>query len=331
MQLYDKINIDVVDSGTTFPTLNNYLFSVLLNKAKDKPLKFIQELQHLWGDGVAILHERRRAYYGLLTKLEIKELQSSLLSPQWSRSPTESIDTFAARTLCVRRDLKDHGVFIEPDILKECFIMGLGPDFTDVQKDLQWDRLHDEWSPIDIIHLIEPARKVLKITTNLHSNNQKYKQAHSPKKSSSTPSSQPDSTNNAPTTKPNDDTSTNNIKQRKAQQQKIRETIKQGTFKIADFQSQVPENACVYHGWLHKNQPNSTKHCNIVKDLLQEAAASLTPPTKPMPTSDSSTGPSHNDIDELNDALDTLTQFNDQLDNNNNKAPKHEYFASTVN
>ena len=63
---------------------------------------------------------------------------------------------------------------VAPYIIKVCFIMGLGHDFTDRKKDLQWDRLHSEWSPLNIIHLIEPARKVLKITTNLCPNNQTY-------------------------------------------------------------------------------------------------------------------------------------------------------------
>ena len=179
LPLYDRSNMDVVEDDNTNAVLNNHRYSVLLNKSKDKPLKFIQSRQHLWSNGVALLRELRQTYHGQLTKLEIKEQQSTLLSSNWSRGPNENVDTFASRTMQIRRDLKDHSVLISPETLKECFIMGLGPDFTDIQKDLQWDRLHPEWTPLDIVELIEPARKVLQITSDLRINNQTYKLVHS--------------------------------------------------------------------------------------------------------------------------------------------------------
>ena len=137
LPLYDKPNMDVIPDGTLHPVLNNHLYSVLINKAKEKPQRLIRNLQYLWSDGVALLHELKRVYYGRLTRIEVRELHSQLLCSTWSRSPTEDIDTYAARTMQVRRDLKDHGIIIPPDQIKECFIMGLGPDFTEIQKDLQ--------------------------------------------------------------------------------------------------------------------------------------------------------------------------------------------------
>ena len=99
LPLYDRSNMDVVEDDNTNAVLNNHRYSVLLNKSKDKPLKFIQSRQHLWSNGVALLRELRQAYHGQLTKLEIKELQSTLLSSNWSRGPNENVDTFASRTL----------------------------------------------------------------------------------------------------------------------------------------------------------------------------------------------------------------------------------------
>lgn len=62
--LYDPVHMDIIQDGTAHPTLNNHLYSVLLNKSKDKPQKLIQALEHLRNNGVALLHELRQAYYG---------------------------------------------------------------------------------------------------------------------------------------------------------------------------------------------------------------------------------------------------------------------------
>ena len=339
LPLYEKPNVDVIPDGTLHPVLNNHLYSVLINKIKDKPQRLIRNLQYLWSDGVALLHELKRVYYGRLTHIEVRDLHSQLLRSTWSRSPTEDINTYAARTMQVRRYLKDHGIIIPPDQIKECFIMGLGPDFTDIQKDLQWNRLQDEWIPIDIVELIEPARKLLKITTYLWSNNQQYKLLHSTKKplaNPTTPSKPPSDTKSNHNSQAPSDNLNNNLKQHRAHQDAIPQTIQQGTFNVNDFKSQVIDNACVYHGWLHKGQPDSSKHCNIVNDLLQQAAAShhpnhqpthTEPPTKPEPPrAKTTTGPTEQDVQHMTDALNTLSQFGDNVDNLSKKSTD-SYFS----
>ena len=238
----------------------------------------------------------------------------------------------------IRRDLKDHGVLISPETLKECFIMGLGPDFTDIQKDLQWDRLHPEWTPLDIVELIEPARKVLQITSNLRTNNQTYKLLHSINRETTnpTPNTKPHQNNNTPSSPTND---TNSFKQRRARKNQIREDIQNGTFNPDNYKSQVPPDACVFHGWLHKNQPNSTKYCNIVNDLLQQAAQNKPTPdntttnstshnTPLAVTAKTTQGPTEQDIETINDALDNLTDFGHNVNNvadNDSKATTNIY------
>ena len=93
---------------------------------------------------MALLRQLRITYYGELTSVEAIRLQGDSLSPNWSRRPEETIDNFAARTIDVHHDLSDHGLHLDASIIKKCFIMGLGPDFTKIQDDLQWNRLEPE-------------------------------------------------------------------------------------------------------------------------------------------------------------------------------------------
>ena len=198
--------------------------------------------------------------------------------------------------------------------------MGLGPDFTNIQNTFNV-----------IYYILSGLRKVLKIIGNLWSNNQTYKQVRSPRKPTATSTPKSDTTNKSPSTnKSNEEPNTNSYKQCKARQPSICQAIKNGTFKIKDYKSQVPENACVYHGWLHHGQLNSTKHSNTVNDLLQEVAKATTSnnakPSTPsssttksdQTTAKTATGPTDKEVEEMNDALDTLTKFGDKLNNNNN-------------
>ena len=165
--LYDPSTYDVIKNGHIHPELINHLYSALLNHCKEQPQALITNLRHLWSNGIALLRQLRKTYYGQLTNVEAIRLQGELLSPRWSHKPDETIDNFAARTMAVQRDLAEHGILIDNNITKQCFIMGLGPDFAKIQEDLQWDRLHPEWTTNDIVNLVEPPQKVLRISLNL--------------------------------------------------------------------------------------------------------------------------------------------------------------------
>ena len=180
---------------------------------------------------------------------------------------------------------------------------------------------------MDLIHLIEPARKVIRITKNLRSNNQNYKLLHAPKKKTS-PSSSGDT--KAPPA-PKADKKSDEYWTNRRRQLAIHAAINQGTFDKNDFTDQVPPNACVYHGVVHKKLKDSTMECTYIKDLLESAAAaSQLSPTKPtsskpppaqskplQPKAKTAKGPSNDEIDmeEISDALDTLLGLGNTLNN----------------
>ena len=254
-RLYDTNTYDVIKDGNVHPELNKHLYSTLLNKSKEQPWRLIHNLRQLWSNGVALLHQLRRTYYGELTNVEAICLQGELLGPKWSRRPDETIDNFAARTMDIRRDLSDHELYVDNKIIKQCFIMVLGRDFTEIQKDLQWERLQPECQSLGIFNLVDPARKALCIFNNLRANNQTYKETH--KKSSTT--------NTGDTKTPPDNTQTESNRKRTNRQRRIQQAINNGTFKIEDYTSEVPPKACVFHGTIYDGLQNSSRDCSYIK------------------------------------------------------------------
>ena len=206
---------------------------------------------------MALLRQLRITSYGELTSVEAIRLQGDLLSSNWSRCPEETIDNFAARTIDVHRDLSDHGLHLDSSIIKQCFIMGLGPDFTKIEEDLQWNRLKPEWQSNNIVNLVDPARKVLCISSNLRANNQHYKDIHKKQSSSS-------NTPKDDKTKPTHPDNEISKRKAKARQNRIQYAINNGTFKISDFINKVPPKACVFHGVPHDGLKDSSKECSYI-------------------------------------------------------------------
>ena len=81
----------------------------------------------------------------------------------------------------MHKDLVEHGVTITLHSLKTCFISGLGPEFHEVIKDLNQNKLDPEWLPMDIKDLIQPARDYLRLQTQLRAHNASYKSNAIPK------------------------------------------------------------------------------------------------------------------------------------------------------
>ena len=142
--LYNAHTQDVIPDGRIHPALNNHLYSALLLILKDSAESFIQGMGHLFGDGVAVLHELRTAYKVFLTEIELMKLQGSLLGGTHFRGRSETVEQFASRTIQIHKDLYEHGVQIPPHTLKTCFISGLGPDFHEIIKDLNKNKLDPE-------------------------------------------------------------------------------------------------------------------------------------------------------------------------------------------
>lgn len=169
---------DVVLDGNVNKELNEHLYSSILQCVREEPQVLLQGMDHRWGDGVALLCSLKNTYKGKLTMLEILQLQGKLLNPLTHlRNKDETVDSFASRTLQMYRELLANNVEIRPDMLNASFICGLGPEFTDVVKQLNTNSLPPEWQPLSITNLIEPARQVFRLTQQQRGHNVNYKNA----------------------------------------------------------------------------------------------------------------------------------------------------------
>ena len=156
-------------------------------------------MPHLRGDGVGVLLSLRKAYKGKLTHIELMQLQGKLLGGLHFRGRNESIEQFASRTIQMSKDLAVHGIHIPPPRLKSSFISGLGPDFHEIIKGLNRNKLDVEWTPILIRDLIDPARTYLRLQQNLRAHLATYKSHTSNDtntESSTTPSTTKNDSNN---------------------------------------------------------------------------------------------------------------------------------------
>ena len=158
-QLYDPITQDILSSGKQHPSLNNHLYSALLLALKDSLETFIQGMTHLRSDGIGVLQPLRAAYKGTHTDIEIMQLQGTLLGGFHFRGNNEPVEQFTSRTIQMAKDLSEQEVFILPQHLKTSFILGLGPDFHEIIRDLQKNKLAPEWQHTEIKQLIDPAHE----------------------------------------------------------------------------------------------------------------------------------------------------------------------------
>ena len=307
-------------------------------------------MPHLFGDGIAVLHELKTTFQGTLTDMEVMQLHGKLLGGLHFRDRTESIEQFAARTLQISKDLTAHGVFVLPKHLKTSFITGLGPEFHDIIKDLNRNKLDPEWSPMFIRDLIEPARKYLRLQTKLRSHHAQYKQHTSTDPTKSSNDKKSPSQN-----KTNDTKSKDQID--RDRKRRIHEAIAAGTFKISDFQSEVRPGHCVFHDLTHTRTGDSNMACTRLKELLstkpEQKPNPSNNPNTPTPTaqkqapvakqttiqSPSHTTPIHSqqaDSDStvkqneaLNQAIDTLTEFGEAVNNQSTKSTNSIYSCIT--
>ena len=263
---------DIIPDGRIHPNLNNHLYSDILLILKGSVEALIQGMGHLFGDGIAVLHELRTTYKGSLTNIELMKLQDTLLGGTHFRGKTESVEQFASRTIQMCKDLTEHGISIPPYTLKSCFISGLGPDFHEIIKDLNNNKLDPEWLPLDIKDLIHPARDYLRLQTQLRAHHASYKTI------TATDSKNPKPTNK--TTPKDDNTLSDKDRDRR---RRIYNGIRYGSFKISDFEHEVGANKCVFHGTTHPSAKNSSRECAKLLDLLKQHPQ----PSQSQPTNNS--------------------------------------------
>jgi len=170
--LYDKSANAVITEELADESLSMKLYSSLKLCIQGQAQSIMNTKTHLRGRGLEYLKTLHTIYRKKLTKVEIinKETEYNSLY----RKDEESLDAFAARCLLIHQELKDNGGFVNNDGLRNRFIRGLGPDFSDIQKRL--DNLPEAWNTLDIEELLNSARNHLHNILAIRSNNKQHKE-----------------------------------------------------------------------------------------------------------------------------------------------------------
>ena len=283
--LYDYPSQDAVSSGHVNPTLNNHLYKNISNQLTGNAKTIMDAKTHLRGDGISLLQALRQTYKATLNNVTLSAKFAELTGGTYFRSATEDIDTFAARTISIAKDLTDNGWPVTSKILKNSFIMRLGPDFTDIIEKHNTNKLPPEWLSHDLNDLMVPAKDHLDLKVALRNHNKSYKQHFT-----QTPTP-PNSQDNSSTT--STVTSQRQISPQAADRQhRIRIAIENGTYKESMFTPEVKPNCCIWH-----NTQHLSSMCWVLRNMLRKhstpTSTSSIPSTVAQPPPSTATVVSH--------------------------------------
>ena len=183
--LYDPITRDVIENDILYNKFNKHLYSAILQCVRDEPWVLVQDMDYFWGDGVSLLRSLKNTYQGNSLSLKNSNYKANYSIPTFTFAPRMNLLTTTPPVpfACIANSFPTK---IQPDILKACFICGLGPEFTDIIRQLNNHNLPREWQPIPIIQLIEPARQDLRLARQQQAHNANYKAVNKNKSNPST-------------------------------------------------------------------------------------------------------------------------------------------------
>ena len=284
--LYDHsddgpIEEDTAQASPKLQALSADLYSYLHIAMKKDAQTLMEDKFELRGKGLLFLQTLFDAYNVKLSGGELMTKEKEYANV--CRMKDEKISTFASRCTKLRRILKSNGITSPREGLKLRFIMGLGPDFSDIQKNLH--NLPPEWKTTDMKQLSIVATSYLNSIHSIRQNNAWYKaqnsSTHSPPTSSSDSKKQSQHRQNHSDNKnPSKNDNAKRFQQSNTDRQnRILKDIRDGTFSHEKYAHEVPKGACVWHGTIHKD-PN----CTVLNGLLTKPAVStevLKPPSYP--------------------------------------------------
>ena len=340
-KLYDPITNDVVEESDQVATLSQKLYSSLQISMQGEAQTIMRSKSHLRGKGLSYLKALKSIYKHKLSKVELitKETEYNSLF----RKTDESIDSFAARCVALQQELRDNGSFVSQDGFRTRFIRGLGPDFSDVQKQL--DNLPPEWDTFSIDELLNTARKHLHNVLAIRSNNRLHKEQNKP--AANTPDQNPPKSNDKKKSTKQSDTkheppNTNIFRKRISQdidvrafikkneerQFRIQEDLIKGTYLPSKYEPEVKSGYCIWHNTKSHNHLN----CDHINALLHKYPNQPTAPTLPEPSAKhTSIAKNDNmqeafediDLSELQQATDDLLNFNNKLNKINDNVSNY--------
>ena len=318
--LFDQTSGDVVPDGSVNTSLNSHLYSLLVSSMKKHNALIMQNKKHLYQDGISFLRSIRAIYQLKLSKLEVRQRYADFTTSKIKKDKT--IDMFAARLVQERELIQlnwkamTSSKTINHKELKDTFIFGLSPAFIKIK-----ERINDlpvEWQQPDLESLIPVAKQYLKNVEILRADNKEFKNIPDDPKKVATINPTP----GPPRTRSKLSQDPCNVDRRL----RVSCAISQGSFKLPDFQPELPTNHCLWHGAGHHS-----KDCKTLKYFIQNANLStndtmqtppLAQPTPAPPTARATTvqptPTDNNPSSTLVNALDTINEFNNTLNSTNN-------------
>ena len=278
--MYDPSLQDVGPPGSVSLSLDQSLYSKLINCLSGNALNLMMAKEHLRGQGLLFLQTLKDTFSPSLTEFEVLSLEQSFARPL--RGKDETIHAFAARCIKTQKTLEKYNIYSSPERMRLKFINGLGPTFSTIQTNLS---LYPTWATTDMDQLIQAANLHLQTVNAIRIQNKEFKD---PK---AEPNLQQDK-RKAHQTNPSRKEKIEKDNQRKTQ---IDQDIAWGIFDPRKFQDQVKPNHCVYHDCNHDNtecvhlkqmlllypQSNPNKIANKMKPKNVHPYA--TPPVPPNP------------------------------------------------
>ena len=273
-KLYDEERHTFVNSGSKAPILNNHLYSALMLKLKGPAADYAASRRDLQGDGISLLHALRSSYRTILTPSELVAMNTKFNN--FTRPGDMPIETYVAKMEMMHQEIMDNGGFSSKELLKQNFILGLGPEFTTIINHQNKGTLPVEWTPLDLHSLIPIAKKYLQSILSTRARNKIYKETHKPPTSSSSSQS---------TGKPT--TSTKYSDQTKDRMKRIHTAIYHRSFKISDFTNEVGSGCCVFHG----TKDHTFQECMAIKRTIAKSNQNHSSSTQTPVASQSSSKP----------------------------------------
>jgi len=252
------------------PDLSAELFTALRTSVTGNAEKLMITKKSTLGKGLTFLSILHDTYKVDLQRADLLQKEREYLSMYQKNS--ETIDDFAARCITLREQLRAHGVHTTDDGLKDRFIMGLGPLFTEIQQ-CQPEDLPVRWRSTDIQKLIHAANGHKDDRLAIRERNKMFHEMQKGKstKNESKPPAAATDDKKKPEAKPKANPpvtpseNPSHVERNTKRQARIEAAIKNLTFDPMDFAWEVRKNHCVWHDASH-----SIKTCVNINNLLRQ-------------------------------------------------------------
>ena len=264
-ELYDATTDDAVsvEPGTdTSAELYTSIKSCLQGDAQTTMLN----KKGVRGKGIKFLQLIKATFDPKLSTVERDSKQREFLTI--ARNKDESIDTYGARCITIKEELRNNGIVTTQAELKTRFIMGLGPEFTSIKTALNEQNLPPKWKTDNIETLFRVASSYLNTQKSIQLQNAQYKESQNKLNKSKDQKKDEAKDIRDPNPNQNKNAQPQNAMAKyqdrdRERQNRILRDLQNGTFNPDTYKKEVRQGACIYHGTRHVG------NCRVMDSLLE--------------------------------------------------------------